>query len=621
MIEGGDLRGSLWARRARLAAWWAVPPLLCLTLHWLSFRAWFRGDDFGWFGRALTVYSWDDLPRALFAPAAQGTIRPWSERIFFMGGLALFGLDSLPFRIVIFATMFADLALLAAIGRRLGGSALAGFCAAVFWTINATLLEPLGWACVYNQVMCGFFLLLALYLLIRYTETGERRFNYWQWAVFLIGFGAQELNLVYPAIAAGYTWLCARKYFRGALAMVPVSAAYALMHQAVAPAPKEGIYAMHFDASIFSTLKTYWLWAWSAPYLDSPNLPKWAMRDGVYLVTLGLLIFLIRHRRDGRAWFCLLWALAAIAPVLPLRDHITEYYPCLGMIGICWLGGWAFAQARGRLRVPAVLLAALYAFLAVPHLLEATGWNFDLTERARNLTEGLASVERQHPGKALILYGVDGDLFWNAIRDRSYRLVGIDRLYVSAEDARRIAAHPEWGDIDQYVLPGVAIARGLARGELLVYDVRGPRLRNITSIYAALPHERTLPASVDPADPLIAELLGPEWYSVDGNHRWMPARATLRLAGPAHPGERLFLRGNCAAEELRGGPLTITVTVDGSRLPPSKIDDTGFELALPLPPAEVGKPEMSVAVAVDRTFRPSGESRDLGLAFGEIAVR
>jgi hypothetical protein len=101
----------------------------------------------------------------------------------------------------------------------------------------------------------------------------------------------------------------------------------------------------------------------------------------------------------------------------------------------------------------------------------------------------------------------------------------------------------------------------------------------------------------------------------------MPARATLRLAGPAHPGERLFLRGNCAAEELRGGPLTITVTVDGSPLPASKIDDTGFELALPLPPAEVGKPEMSVAVSVDRTFRPEGESRDLGLAFGEIAVR
>ena len=118
----------------------------------------------------------------------------------------------------IFATQFADLALVAchrhaphgqraprASGRPCSGRS------------TAPSIEPLGWACVYNQVHVRFFLLLAFYFLLRYIETGERRYNVWQWVVFLLGFGALELNVVYPALAAGYTLLCARKYFRGTL--------------------------------------------------------------------------------------------------------------------------------------------------------------------------------------------------------------------------------------------------------------------------------------------------------------------------------------------------------------------------------------------------------------------
>ena len=53
-----------------------------------------------------------------------------------MAGFSLFGLDALPFKIVIFATQFANLALVASIGARLTGLRAAGFFAAVFWVLN-----------------------------------------------------------------------------------------------------------------------------------------------------------------------------------------------------------------------------------------------------------------------------------------------------------------------------------------------------------------------------------------------------------------------------------------------------------------------------------------------------
>ncbi len=168
--------------RLASAAFWLIPPLLCLALYWRGFTAWFRADDFAWLGTGLYIQNFHDFLIAIFAPMAQGTIRPLSERAFFMAGFSLFGLDALPFKIVIFATQFANLALVASIGERLSGLRWAGFFAAVFWVLNGAGIEPLGWSCVYNQVLCGFFLLLAFHFLLRYEETGERRYYWFQWA-------------------------------------------------------------------------------------------------------------------------------------------------------------------------------------------------------------------------------------------------------------------------------------------------------------------------------------------------------------------------------------------------------------------------------------------------------
>src|SRR5581483_10490220 len=116
----------------RNAAYWIAPSLVCLLLYRYSLRAWFRADDFAWLGSGLDILSFHDLLTVLFAPAAQGTIRPWSEPAFFLAGYRVFGLNALPFHLVLFATQFLNLALVASIGWRLTGLRAAGLWAAVF---------------------------------------------------------------------------------------------------------------------------------------------------------------------------------------------------------------------------------------------------------------------------------------------------------------------------------------------------------------------------------------------------------------------------------------------------------------------------------------------------------
>ncbi|MBZ5724286.1 MAG: hypothetical protein LAP87_04755 [Acidobacteriia bacterium] len=601
-----------------------LPLLLCLLVHWASLSAWFRADDFAW----LAVGVGRDVVHALFAPFAQGTIRPLSERAFFMAGFGLFGLDAMPFRIVVFATQFANLALVAWIGARLTGLRAAGVCAAVFWVVNSALVEPLGWVCVYNQVLCGFFLLLAFYFLLRYVETGRARYNLGQWIAFLLGFGALEVNLVYPALAASYTFLCARKNFRRTLPLFLPSILYVVAHRALVPLPGTGDYALHFTGSMLRTLATYWTWSAGPVLLWTPlGLPKAALLAGVAVVTLGLLWFLARKLRGGTAaaLFCVVWYAATIAPVLPLRDHLMEYYLYLPLIGACWLGGWAFAEAwraTARARVAAVALAALYVVLVLPRTVHDAAENRALTVRVRNLVEGVARAHELHPRQSILLVGVDSELFWNSFPDHPFRLIGAGPVYLASGSERHIDAQPNLGNIGEFLLPADVAANALARDELAVYDVRGPRLRNITTAYAAVPREIGLPARIDVASPLTSYLLGPEWYPVDGNHRWIPKRATLRIAGASAAGQKLYLSGYCPDELTRGGPLTVTVTVEGSTqsaaLPPGRND---FELAFPLPASAVGKPELHVTVEVSRTIRAPGDARDLGLAIGVFEVR
>ncbi|MBZ5624725.1 MAG: hypothetical protein LAQ69_39405, partial [Acidobacteriia bacterium] len=274
-------------------------------------------------------------------------------------------------------------------------------------------------------------------------------------------------------------------------------------------------------------------------------------------------------------------------------------------------------------KAAATAMAVLYVFLVLPRAVTGSEWNYRLTLRARNLVEGVARAHELHPGKTILLDGVDIDQFRNGVSDHPFKAIGIENVYLTPGSERNIGVTPQWADIDEFVMPAEAAAKALAESEAVVYDVRGPELRNITSAYAGISHEGKAPLRVDVSSPLTAYLLGPEWYPNDGNHRWMPKRASLRMGGPTAPGQRLYLHGYCPPELLQDGPILVTVAVDSSTLAPAVIrsGDNTFELYWPLPDAALGKPEMQVSVEVSRTFRPPTDARDLGLAFGAFEVR
>lgn len=475
-------------RRARAFLFWAAPPLISLELYWPGLTAWFQKDDFVWLGLRAMVHSWHDLWWALFAPLAQGTIRTLSERVFYMSLNAAFGLKAFPYRLWAFLTFAATLTMLSAVCTKLTRSRAAGFWAAIIWAVNSALAYALSWTAIYYQLFCSFFLLLSFWFLLRYVEKGKRRFHIAQCAVFLLGFLVLELNVVYPALAAAYAICCARRIVWKIAPLFLASAAYTGFHVTVAPLQSTGPYKMFWDAGVFSTLWTYWKMALGPNRLMLLGIYPSAFRSVLTIALMaGLLGFLTwkLYQREWVAAFFPAWFVIVLAPLLPLRDHVTDSYLTVPLIGLAMWGGWAAVsgwRAGWGGRVATVALLAVYLGVSIP-VARATAAGFSArSHQIRGMLFGIVALNRRAPGKTLILKGVDSGMFWDAFYHRPLRLFGINDAYLALDDREQIAASDP-GAIQPFIIDPAQARIGLASQKAVVFDVSGTDVRDVTDAY------------------------------------------------------------------------------------------------------------------------------------------
>ena len=602
--------------------------LFCLAIHQIALRTWFFQDDFAWLALRLDISSPADLLPALFSPKAQGTIRTFSERLYFLVFSSLFGLNVVPFKIWTFLTQLANIVLLIQIAKRLTGSAVAGFLAAILWTANAGLALALGWSSAYNEVAFAFVILLAFRLLLLYIDTGQRKYWIWQWIVFLLGFGVLELNVVYPAMAAGYALCCARRYFTKTLYLFIPSVAFAAAHFAFVPASTDPHYKMYYGSAPFEMLWTYWTYALGALRdLQTDWRPFWLGLSLTIAITLALAVFVAIHlrRRDCLPLFLLGWFLLVISPVLPLSSHFTEYYVMAPAIGLAILSAWAIASARGLAAIVAVVLAALYLTVSIADIRMTERYFYNRARGMKYIALGLKALPYLDANKAILIDGVDNDLFWSGISDDPFRLIGISRIYVTPGSEAFIDPHQEWGGISRFVIGLDDALSLLEMHEALVVEIKGRGVRDITEQYLARAQFAAHhPEFVAVADPLYRDRLGPTWYQVEQNFRWMPQTATVKIAGPRKAGQILEVTGYCPFAIVAQGPLQVSFRGDGIHIGSASLTrpNQHFDLKLPLPSTLVGRPLIELEIEVSRTIRPGGtDPRTLGLVLQTFTIK
>lgn len=479
--------------RALRAAYWVGPAAFCVALYWLGLRIWFAQDDFAWLNLRNHVTDFHSFLWAMFAPLAQGTVRTWSERGFFMAFSYLFGLRALPYRAFVFLNQFLNVVLVMLIARKLTRSELAGFLAPLFWLSNVALIIPMSWNSSYNEIQCTSFLLLSFYLFICYTETAERKFYWAQWVTFVLGFGALEINVVYPAIAALYALLFARRYFRSTLPMIAVSIAFVIIDRLAGTQKGNFYYDMDFHlGALITTFWQYWNILLGIP--TGGDFKGWRpdlARSAAILLTVAIVVFALGQARKRR-WlplFFIGWFFIVLGPLLPLHNHVTDYYltiPAIGMamlaayaLSIAWQRGWAATAI-------AVVLALLYFIPSVNRVRAGMLSYFDRADRVRALVQSVAYAKHIHPGKLILLKDVDDELFWACVYDSPFHIFGWNDVFLAPDSRPLVHEDPHLNPVDGYFLPESAARRVVDDDAAVVYAVEGRKLRNITKPYRIL---------------------------------------------------------------------------------------------------------------------------------------
>jgi hypothetical protein len=636
------VRQNQTSRRALNVLLWLGPVFFLFWVFWEGLQCWFIADDFAWLGLLRQYNSLGDLPSILFAPAAQGTIRPWSERGFFLLFESLFGLDDLPFRIAAFTVMSGNLLLVAWLTRRVTLSTAAGCLAAVLWAANTALVTPMTWSSGFNQVLCPFFLLSALVLFIRFAETGRRRFWWAQLLVFVLGFGALEINVIYPALAAAWVLFVAvparrRKLLLSIVPLFAVSVVYFVLHRTVAPLPASGVYALHFDGRIFRTLAIYGKWSllpvdWPN-FGHSPGLGKAIV--GCEIVALTVLFAAESRKRRVLVLFFVSWYLIALAPVLALPDHRTDYYLTIPLIGLSMLAAWgclcAWNAASRTMVWRFVAVAAILAYLSgmVPVSRSGTHWWREKTKAVRGLVLGVEAARQSHPGKVILLDGLNSTLYSDSIGQGALYATSEDSVYLTPGSEATIQSAPDLGDLDRAVPDPAVALHAIRSDQVVVYSVAGDHLRNITDAYERSALQRfpalnqagnQYPNRIDVGNPLYSWLLGSSWLPPEAGVRWMPGRATVRLKGPK-TGDRLLLEGFFPEGQLLGAPRVLEVSADGIPLGDTQITnpESFFRRLFAMPPSVMGRESVEIEIHVDPVTHKDGQ--EYGVVFGKIMIR
>jgi len=598
---------------------------VCLSLYWPGLVTWFSMDDFAWLGLRLSIETPADLWAALFSPKAQGTVRPISERLYFLLFEKLFGLEALPFRLLAFATQLLNLWLALRLVERVSGARLAAALTPLVWIVNSALALAMSWSSAYNQILWPCFLLSAAHARWTWLETGRPRARYAEWAFFLIGFGVLELQVVYPAIAAALTLLYHRARWRELLPLFAVSGAYTVFNRAMARPAASPVYQLYWDADIAAT---FWTYLRMATGMWRPNLVRAEDQYWLYAELLVGLAFLaglawLAWKRERLALFGLAWFAATLAPILPLKNHISDYYMTVPALGLAMVAAAAAARRPALAAIPLAVYLAGSGYWAR----RTVDYNCDRAEQGRVLFAGIQEAARLHPGKAILLTAVSSEQYWGVMNDNPFRLVPGLRVHLAPGGDENIEKHPDLGDPGRYILPGPAARGALEKDQAVVYSPAGGRLRNVTALWRQLARERwggELATAVDVGQPLLAGQLDEGWYEIEQGFRWAQGRAALRLGPPPADAREIALEAFRGGEDGRRAAVTLVLSLNGVEAGRWQMpsENSSLAVAAPIPPALDRARPVKVSVDISPVLtEPGAGGRRLGLAFGKFAFR
>jgi hypothetical protein len=287
-------------------------------------QTYFAQDDFGWLLRTR-----GEDPTPFWGP------RFLSMHLWFRLLMGMFGPNPLAFHLGL-AFLAATLSLLIffIVARHL--KPIPSACVALLVITSPVLFVAVHWVSVTADLMCGLFLMVALWLLT--SPTPSARHHNGAVLAYALALWSKEIAVGAAPVFAWLEWRSPRRsWVRAglflALAVAESFAAAGPWHDPTSPYAADPAAALFHVPRYIAAVTVGPLAAHSSSEQAWSQVP-WVIAAGCLLLSLWIvgLVF----RRDRKAWFAAVWFLLLLMPVLPLKHQFYFYY------AICSVGGfWA----------------------------------------------------------------------------------------------------------------------------------------------------------------------------------------------------------------------------------------------------------------------------------------
>ena len=111
-------------------------------------------------------------------------------------------------------------------------------------------------------------------------------------------------------------------------------------------------------------------------------------------------------------------------------------------------------------------------------------------------------------------------------------------------------------------MPAGDVAPGLSQNRYVVLNTSNASITDVTEAYRRNRLLGIVPHRVDLGHPPVGELLGPTWYPSEGDFRWMPQEATVKIGLPEGRVGQILVDTICVPMLLKDGPIVLSIALN-----------------------------------------------------------
>lgn len=279
--------------------------------------------------------------------------RPISMPLFFVINYKLFGLNPLPYHILVFAIFFALVVSIYLLLKALVENRRVALFIAFLYATWPIHFMGLSWLSTTSYILGPFFIVLTYFSFIKYLRHKKRFFYLISFSLFLLALGSSEFAIILPIIILIWgLFTDGKNYFKNLWPFFLICLLYLILRVFIFPAPVKDQYQIQFNSQVINNLSWYIAWFFGFPesFKDRifPNFAAQSLRNLIQFWSISvptILFFLIciklivgSFRKNFKAIvFGFLWLIIGLSPVILFTNHAYTGYLSFAGIGVLYL--------------------------------------------------------------------------------------------------------------------------------------------------------------------------------------------------------------------------------------------------------------------------------------------